>query len=118
MAMPRRVTEVTPDTGGRTQARRRLISFACAAIYPLNKECVEIDCIAIHKHYQESNRGEHLLRALEKEALKQGLKKMIVLTTQTAHWFLESGFEPIAISVLPPKKQQMYNYQRKSKAFI
>jgi amino-acid N-acetyltransferase len=92
--------------------------IACAAIYPLDEECGEIACIAIHKHYQESGRGDHLLRALEKEALKQGLKKVIVLTTQTAHWFLERGFEPIEISDLPPKKQQMYNYQRKSKAFI
>jgi len=92
--------------------------IACAAIYPLDEECGEIACIAIHKQYQESGRGDHLLRALEKEALKQGLKKVIVLTTQTAHWFLERGFEPIAISDLPPKKQQMYNYQRKSKAFI
>jgi len=92
--------------------------IACAAIYPLDEECGEIACIAIHKHYQESGRGDHLLRALEKEAVKQGLKKVIVLTTQTAHWFLERGFEPIEISDLPPKKQQMYNYQRKSKAFI
>lgn len=92
--------------------------IACAAIYPLDEECGEIACIAIHKHYQESGRGDHLLRALEKEALKQGLKKVIVLTTQTAHWFLERGFEPIAINDLPAKKQQMYNYQRKSKAFI
>jgi len=92
--------------------------IACAAIYPLDEECGEIACIAIHKHYQESGRGDNLLRALEKDALKQGLNKVIVLTTQTAHWFLERGFEPIAINDLPAKKQQMYNYQRKSKAFI
>jgi amino-acid N-acetyltransferase len=41
-----------------------------------------------------------------------------VLTTQTAHWFLERGFQPIGINDLPPKKQQMYNYQRNSKAFV
>jgi amino-acid N-acetyltransferase len=102
--MARRVTEVTPDAGGRTRARRRLTSFACTAIYPPDKECVEIDCIAIHKHYQESGRGDHLLRALKKKALKLGLKKVIVFTTQTAHWFPERGFEPIAFSDLPPKK--------------
>ncbi|MDP1757063.1 MAG: GNAT family N-acetyltransferase, partial [Pseudohongiella sp.] len=92
--------------------------IACAAIYPLDEESGEIACIAIHKNYQESGRGDHLMRALEKEARKQGLTKVIVLTTQTAHWFMERGFEPIAISDLPAKKQQMYNYQRKSKAFI
>jgi amino-acid N-acetyltransferase len=92
--------------------------IACAAIYPLDADSGEIACIAIHKNYQDSGRGDHLMRALEKEARKQGLKKVIVLTTQTAHWFMERGFEPIAISELPAKKQQMYNYQRKSKAFI
>lgn len=91
--------------------------IACAAIYPLDEDTGEIACIAIHKDYQDSGRGDHLLRALEKEARKQGLKKAIVLTTQTAHWFMERGFEPIAISDLPAKKQQMYNYQRNSKAF-
>ena len=91
--------------------------IACAAIYPLDDECGEIACIAIHKDYQESGRGDHLLRALEKQAHKQGLSKVIVLTTQTAHWFLERGFTPIAITELPIRKQQMYNYQRNSKAF-
>jgi len=91
--------------------------IACAAIYPLDEESGEIACIAIHKDYQDSGRGDHLLRALEKEARKQGMSKVIVLTTQTAHWFLERGFVPINISELPIKKQEMYNYQRNSKAF-
>ena len=46
-----------------------------------------------------------------------GLSNAIVLTTQTAHWFLERGFKPIAVSDLPIKKQELYNYQRNSKAF-
>lgn len=92
--------------------------IACAAIYPLDEKSGEIACIAIHREYQDSGRGDHLLRALEKEARRMGLSNVIVLTTQTAHWFLERGFSPIAISELPIKKQQMYNYQRNSKAFV
>ncbi|ALO44845.1 N-acetylglutamate synthase [Pseudohongiella spirulinae] len=91
--------------------------IACAAIYPLDEESGEIACIAIHRDYQESGRGDHLLRALEREARRMGLSKVIVLTTQTAHWFLERGFEPLPISELPIKKQEMYNYQRNSRAF-
>jgi amino-acid N-acetyltransferase len=41
---------------------------------------------------------------------------VIVLTTQTTHWFLEKGFTPIGVADLPEKKQKMYNYQRNSKA--
>lgn len=91
--------------------------IGCAAIYALDDTSGEIACIAIHKDYQDGGRGDHLLRALEKEARKQGLTHVYVLSTQTAHWFLERGFEPIAISDLPIKKQEMYNYHRNSKAF-
>ncbi|OGT72969.1 MAG: amino-acid N-acetyltransferase [Gammaproteobacteria bacterium RIFCSPLOWO2_02_FULL_57_10] len=90
--------------------------IACAALYPLDSQCGEIACIAIHKDYQDSGRGEHLLSALEAQAKKNGLSQVIVLTTQTTHWFMEKGFVPIAIAELPEKKQKMYNYQRNSKA--
>lgn len=100
-----------------TVIEREGMVIACAALYPLDEHCGEIACIAIHGDYQDSGRGEHLLRSLEKEAKKQGLNQVIVLTTQTAHWFLEKGFEPIAVSELPVRKKQMYNYQRNSKAF-
>lgn len=91
--------------------------IACAAIYPLDETCGEIACIAIHRDYQDTGRGEHLMQALEAEARRLGLSEVIVLTTQTAHWFRERGFLPMEVSDLPVKKQQMYNYQRNSKAF-
>lgn len=90
--------------------------IACAALYPMDERCGEIACIAIHKDYQDTGRGQDLLTALEAHAKRTGMSKVIVLTTQTTHWFLEKGFTPIAISELPEKKQKMYNYQRNSKA--
>lgn len=90
---------------------------ACAALYPLDENSGEISCIAIHKDYQADGRGEHLLTALEKQARQQGLSRVIVLTTQTAHWFIEHAFQEISITDLPVHKQAMYNYQRNSKAF-
>lgn len=90
--------------------------IACAALYPLDEHCGEIACIAIHRDYQDTGRGQDLLTALEAHAKRSGMSKVIVLTTQTTHWFLEKGFTPIAISELPEKKQKLYNYQRNSKA--
>tara|TARA_R110002167_G_scaffold6277_6_gene29001 strand:- start:73147 stop:74472 length:1326 start_codon:yes stop_codon:yes gene_type:complete len=90
--------------------------IACAALYPMDEHCGEIACIAIHKDYQDTGRGQDLLTALEAHAKRSGMSRVIVLTTQTTHWFLEKGFTPIAISELPEKKQKMYNYQRNSKA--
>ena len=92
--------------------------IACAALYPLDEACGEIACIAIHKDYQDTGRGKDLLLAIEKHAKKIGMSKVIVLTTQTTHWFLEKGFTPITVAQLPEKKQKLYNYQRNSKALV
>jgi amino-acid N-acetyltransferase len=41
-----------------------------------------------------------------------------VLTTKTAHWFLERGFRTGSIADLPQEKQALYNYQRKSQVYV
>ena len=46
------------------------------------------------------------------------LKKLFVLTTRTAHWFIERGFSEEEVSALPLQKKSLYNYQRKSKVFV
>lgn len=96
----------------------------CIALYPYtdsaNKSAkmAEVACVATHAQYRDSGRASLLLAHLEKLAKKAGIKKLFVLTTQTAHWFLEKGFAPAKIDQLPAKKQQLYNYQRNSKIFI
>ncbi len=54
--------------------------------------CGEIACIVSHPDYRGGERGQRLLAAIEDEARRQGLDRVFVLTTQTAHWFLEQGF--------------------------
>jgi len=91
----------------------------CAALYPFQEEQIgELACVAISQEYRGGERGEKLLQAIEESAREQHLNRLFVLTTRTAHWFIERGFEPTAVSNLPNKKQEMYNYQRNSKAFI
>ncbi len=41
-----------------------------------------------------------------------------MLTTQTAHWFLERGFAAVAVSDLPARRREFYNYRRNSKVFV
>lgn len=48
----------------------------------------------------------------------QMLKKLFVLTTHTAHWFIERGFSETDVSALPAQKKSPYNYQRKLKVFV
>ena len=59
-----------------------------------------------------------LLAALESQAATLGLSKVFVLTTRTAHWFQEQGFVQADLEQLPPKKQELYNFQRNSKVFV
>jgi amino-acid N-acetyltransferase len=55
---------------------------------------------------------------MERRALAAGLKCLFVLTTQTAHWFLERGFKQGNLKALPIKRRELYNYQRNSKVFL
>ncbi|MDG2047620.1 MAG: amino-acid N-acetyltransferase [Halioglobus sp.] len=93
--------------------------IACAALYPFPDDgCGEIACIVSHPDYRGGKRGQRLLKALEQEARKLGLERVFVLTTQTAHWFIEQGFVEANQDRLPGAKQSLYNLQRNSKVFV
>lgn len=93
--------------------------LACAALYPFADErCGEIACIVSHPDYRGGKRGQRLLDSLEQEARRQGLDRVFVLTTQTAHWFIEQGFVESNRDALPNQKQALYNLQRSSKVFF
>lgn len=92
--------------------------IACAALYNFSNGSAELACMVTHPSYQKGGRAAKLLNQLERQALRMGIRQLFVLTTQTAHWFLEQGFVAGDIDVLPVEKQSLYNYQRKSKIFI
>lgn len=95
------------------------VIIACAALYPYeDAKMGEVACVVIHPDYRGGQRGVRLFEAIEKEAKKLGLLSIFVLTTVSAHWFLEQGFTEQPIYKLPEGKQKMYNYQRKSKVFM
>ncbi|MEK9766747.1 MAG: amino-acid N-acetyltransferase, partial [Thalassolituus sp.] len=68
--------------------------------------------------YRGSNRGQRLLEQIEQEAKKRNFSQIFVLTTRTAHWFVEHGFKAGQVSELPQEKQKLYNFQRNSKVFF
>jgi amino-acid N-acetyltransferase len=91
---------------------------ACAALYPYPRErSGEIACIATHPDYRGDNRGKRLLSHLEQEARAKGLDTLFVLTTRTAHWFVEQGYAAGESTDLPAQKKQLYNFQRNSRVF-
>jgi len=96
--------------------------LACAALYPLPAaegeiRSAEIACVAVDPGYRKSNRGSQILHYLEGKARSMGIQQLFVLTTRTAHWFLEHGFETANVDELPNARQALYNYQRNSLVF-
>jgi len=93
--------------------------IGCAALYPFPKEhAAELACFAVSPAYRGAGRGEALLEYMKARAKRLKLKRLFVLTTRTAHWFIERGFAAAGVENLPQAKQGLYNYQRRSKVFI
>lgn len=93
--------------------------IGCAALYPFPAEkSAELACLAVHPDYRDAGRGTRLLEFMEGEARRRKLRKLFVLTTRTAHWFVEHGFNEAGVEALPERKQALYNYQRRSKVFV
>lgn len=93
--------------------------IGCAALYAYHKdEMAELACVAVHPDYLKGGRGDALLEHMEKRATDIGLQQLFVLTTQTAHWFRERGFETTPIKSLPMLRRELYNFQRNSKVFF
>jgi amino-acid N-acetyltransferase len=74
-----------------------------------------IACLAVHPDYQGSARGQRLFDHVCQKAKQLKLKKLFLLSTQTAHWFIERGFQPSTIDNLPESLKTLYNPERNSK---
>ena len=95
------------------------VIFGCAALYPFPVEkMAEMACLTVSPDSQAQGDGERLLKHLETRARAAGFKKLFVLTTRAAHWFLKRGFVMASIDDLPKDRQNMYNWQRKSMVLI
>ena len=89
--------------------------IGCAALYAFPEEKIgELAALAVEPDFRREGYGEALLREIEARARRLKLTELFVLTTRTAHWFLERGFRTATVADLPQQKQALYNYQRKS----
>ncbi|MGE6793697.1 N-acetylglutamate synthase [Pseudomonas guineae] len=97
---------------------REGLIIACAALYQIaDSDFGELACLAVNPAYRHGGRGDELLERIEERARAQGLKTLFVLTTRTAHWFRERGFELSSVDRLPAARASLYNYQRNSQVF-
>ncbi len=97
---------------------REGLIIACAALYPIaDSQAGELACLAVNPEYRHGRRGDELLERIEERARALGLQTLFVLTTRTAHWFRERGFQPSGVERLPTARASLYNYQRNSQIF-
>jgi amino-acid N-acetyltransferase len=93
--------------------------IGCAALYAFPQERIgELAALAVHPDFRREGYGEALMNEIEQRARRLKLTQLFVLTTKTAHWFLERGFRSGSIGDLPQQKQALYNYQRKSQVYV
>jgi amino-acid N-acetyltransferase len=117
--VPRSQERIEADIGRYFVMERDGTSIACAAFNPYPAEATgELACVAVHPDYRNQRRGDKLLSHIESVARRQGLRRLFVLTTQTAHWFRERGFEPGGLTDLPAEKQALYNYRPNSQVYV
>ena len=92
---------------------------ACAALHALaDSDVAELACLVVHPDYRGGDRGGRLLERLERQAAMMGAGRLCVLTTRTAHWFQERGFELAAVEDLPVSRQAFYNLGRGSRVLV
>ena len=94
------------------------VIIGCAALYPFEEGVAELAGLAVHPDHRRLGAGERLMLAIEARAKQRKIKRLFVLTTRTAHWFIERGFQPAPVSSLPRRRQDLYNYQRRSQILI
>jgi amino-acid N-acetyltransferase len=99
------------------------VVIGCAALYPLSivrgePATAELACLAVMPEYRRAGYGDQLLRHIEGRAKALKIKRLCVLTTRTAHWFVERGFSEAGPEALPKARRELYNYQRRSKVLF
>lgn len=95
------------------------VVVGCAALYPFSDEKAgELACLVVMPEYRRAGFGDDLRANIEARAKKLKLKRLFVLTTRTAHWFIERGFAEAGVDALPSAKRELYNLQRRSKVFV
>ncbi|MEC7525954.1 MAG: amino-acid N-acetyltransferase [Myxococcota bacterium] len=93
--------------------------IGCAALEPFEEEQMgELYCVAMNPRYREAGRGEALLDRMEERARELGLTRLFVLTTRSAHFFQERGFEPSGVRALPKARRATYDKRRRSRVLV
>jgi amino-acid N-acetyltransferase len=86
----------------------------CGALHMVGAGQAEIAGIAVDEMYVNQGVGKRIVSYLLEKAAGLKLKKVFLLTTQSADWFSQIGFVKADVDDLPKERQRTYNKKRKS----
>jgi amino-acid N-acetyltransferase len=108
-------TEIERDIANYTVIEHDGVIFGCAALYPYPEgRTGEMAALTVSPQVQGQGDGERILKRIEQRAKAMGLESLFVLTTQTMHWFIKRGFQPIDPNWLPEARKRKYSWDRRS----
>jgi len=88
------------------------------ALHQHGDDQAEIAAVAVDSRYRGSGIGRRMVSYLVSKARERGLKQIFVLTTRTADWFEQMGFQRADISAIPEKRRITYNIDRNSVVLV
>ena len=90
--------------------------IGCVALYSYpESDMAELACMVVSNEFRDRGLGDKLLAEVEQRAREQGVGRLFVLTTRTAHWFVEHGFMEVPAESLPADRYAFYDNTRNSK---
>ena len=90
---------------------------ACAALHFYTDGQAEIAAVAVDENYAHMGIGPKLMDYLIEQAMQAETKTIFIMTTQTADWFEQLGFEEDSVDTLPPERRAIWNRDRNSKLY-
>ncbi len=90
---------------------------ACAALHFYADGQAEIAAVAVDENYAHMGIGPKLMDNLIEQAMMANAKSIFIMTTQTADWFEQLGFEEDVIDSLPEERRKLWDSRRGSKVY-
>lgn len=90
---------------------------ACAALHFYDDGQAEIAAVAVDENYAHMGIGPKLMDNLIEQAMEGQATSIFIMTTQTADWFEQLGFEEDSIESLPEARRKLWTPRRGSKVY-
>ena len=90
---------------------------ACAALHFYEDGQAEIAAVAVDENYAHMGIGPKLMDNLIEQAMEGQAKSIFIMTTQTADWFEQLGFQEDVIESLPEARRKLWTPNRGSKVY-